>query len=226
MNSCASRSLSEREATFRPAQRLSTAKSTSACLSLASDGSRVPRLCFSSVLPSRARSSPGTRLRNQSMPVLGCFQGRDIARAIAHHPCAPLGRLQVTDFSQILLDQSLSGMMADREGFEPPIPLRVCRISSAVHSTTLPPVRGRLRSKRAGYYTRRSAKTSLRSRAGRILSRAVFAASHSAGFATLSLDLCDPSDYRASSGVGKPAPDLFWPLGFAPREPTAFKSEP
>ncbi len=33
--------------------------------------------------------------------------------------------------------------VADREGFEPPIPLRVCRISSAVHSTTLPPVRGR-----------------------------------------------------------------------------------
>jgi hypothetical protein len=32
--------------------------------------------------------------------------------------------------------------LAEREGFEPPIPLRVCRISSAVHSTTLPPLRG------------------------------------------------------------------------------------
>ncbi len=32
--------------------------------------------------------------------------------------------------------------MADREGFEPPIPLRVCRISSAVLSTAQPPVRG------------------------------------------------------------------------------------
>jgi hypothetical protein len=31
--------------------------------------------------------------------------------------------------------------LAEREGFEPPIPLRVCRISSAVHSTTLPPLR-------------------------------------------------------------------------------------
>src|SRR3569832_1340971 len=31
--------------------------------------------------------------------------------------------------------------MAEREGFEPPIPLRVCRISSAEHSTTLPPLR-------------------------------------------------------------------------------------
>jgi hypothetical protein len=33
--------------------------------------------------------------------------------------------------------------LAEREGFEPPIRLPVCRISSAVHSTTLPPLRGR-----------------------------------------------------------------------------------
>ena len=31
--------------------------------------------------------------------------------------------------------------VAEREGFEPPIRLPVCRISSAVHSTTLPPLR-------------------------------------------------------------------------------------
>ena len=31
--------------------------------------------------------------------------------------------------------------MAERGGFEPPIRLHVCRISSAVHSTTLPPLR-------------------------------------------------------------------------------------
>jgi hypothetical protein len=30
--------------------------------------------------------------------------------------------------------------MAEREGFEPPIPLRVCRISSAVLSTAQPPL--------------------------------------------------------------------------------------
>ena len=37
--------------------------------------------------------------------------------------------------------------MAERVGFEPTIPLQVCRISSAVHSTTLPPLsmRERLR---------------------------------------------------------------------------------
>ena len=32
-------------------------------------------------------------------------------------------------------------MLAEREGFEPPIGLHLCRISSAVHSTTLPPLR-------------------------------------------------------------------------------------
>ncbi len=30
-------------------------------------------------------------------------------------------------------DETESMVMAEREGFEPPIPLRVCRISSAVH---------------------------------------------------------------------------------------------
>jgi hypothetical protein len=30
--------------------------------------------------------------------------------------------------------------VAEREGFEPPIGLHLCRISSAVHSTTLPPL--------------------------------------------------------------------------------------
>ena len=34
----------------------------------------------------------------------------------------------------------LSQLMAEREGFEPPIGLHLCRISSAVHSTTLPPL--------------------------------------------------------------------------------------
>ncbi len=32
--------------------------------------------------------------------------------------------------------------VAEREGFEPPIGLHLCRISSAVHSTTLPPLQG------------------------------------------------------------------------------------
>ena len=43
--------------------------------------------------------------------------------------------------------------MAEREGFEPPIRLPVCRISSAVHSTALPPLRSR--SSRAEYLAKR-----------------------------------------------------------------------
>jgi hypothetical protein len=35
--------------------------------------------------------------------------------------------------------------VAEREGFEPPIRLPVCRISSAVHSTTLPPLQRRIK---------------------------------------------------------------------------------
>src|SRR5258707_6076291 len=35
---------------------------------------------------------------------------------------------------------SYASCMAEREGFEPPIGLHLCRISSAVHSTTLPPL--------------------------------------------------------------------------------------
>jgi hypothetical protein len=34
-----------------------------------------------------------------------------------------------------------AGGMAEREGFEPPVELPPRRISSAVHSTTLPPLR-------------------------------------------------------------------------------------
>src|SRR5215472_1539446 len=39
--------------------------------------------------------------------------------------------------------------LAEREGFEPPIPLRVCRISSAVLSTTQPPLRSPKPTKKA-----------------------------------------------------------------------------
>src|SRR5260370_9376660 len=39
-------------------------------------------------------------------------------------------------------NKGLNGGLAEREGFEPPIRLPVCRISSAVHSTALPPLRG------------------------------------------------------------------------------------
>jgi hypothetical protein len=43
--------------------------------------------------------------------------------------------------------------LAEREGFEPPIPLRVCRISSAVLSTTQPPLRSPKRAKKGREWT-------------------------------------------------------------------------
>lgn len=48
-------------------------------------------------------------------------------------------------FKNTLFFNVLIIKMAERVGFEPTIPLQVCRISSAVHSTTLPPLRMRER---------------------------------------------------------------------------------
>src|SRR5882672_1310612 len=42
--------------------------------------------------------------------------------------------------SKLLILLRYLAFVAEREGFEPPIRLPVCRISSAVHSTTLPPL--------------------------------------------------------------------------------------
>ena len=38
-------------------------------------------------------------------------------------------------------NKNMALWVAEREGFEPSMPLQACRISSAVHSTTLPPLR-------------------------------------------------------------------------------------
>ena len=37
--------------------------------------------------------------------------------------------------------RNIKDLVAEREGFEPPMELPPCRISSAVQSTTLPPLR-------------------------------------------------------------------------------------
>ena len=49
------------------------------------------------------------------------------------HPCLRYGPLPMCPGWTIY-------EVAEREGFEPPIGLHLCRISSAVHSTTLPPL--------------------------------------------------------------------------------------
>src|SRR4051794_39170601 len=50
--------------------------------------------------------------------------------------CICLGNIEV---KTVCYDK----LMAEREGFEPPVRLPVLRISSAARSTTLPPLRGR-----------------------------------------------------------------------------------
>ena len=51
----------------------------------------------------------------------------------------PLGAAGVGELSRFYQVTS-SDVLAEREGFEPQIGLHLCRISSAVHSTTLPPL--------------------------------------------------------------------------------------
>ena len=46
----------------------------------------------------------------------------------------PIGAVSVANWRE-------TRKLAEREGFEPPMELPPCRISSAVHSTTLPPLR-------------------------------------------------------------------------------------
>src|SRR4051812_30385209 len=62
-----------------------------------------------------------------------------LIRKLRHVWVAPPSRQNV--ISNHLIYLYIAYIMADREGFEPPIPLRVCRISSAVLSTAQPPVR-------------------------------------------------------------------------------------
>lgn len=101
----------------------------------------------------RFLASPYDIWRNGNLEVRKMVLRLTFAEHLAWCPVQGFRTPQTTVPFRILAMNNQKNGMADREGFEPPIPLQVCRISSAVHSTTLPPVRGRLRSKRGGYYT-------------------------------------------------------------------------
>ena len=58
------------------------------------------------------------------------------------HPCLRYVPLPMSPGRTLLVLAEL--VLAEREGFEPPIGLHLCRISSAVHSTTLPPLQAPL----------------------------------------------------------------------------------
>ena len=80
---------------------------------------------------------------------VGMLPGTTHRKGHVYHPCVPIGRQKAygnqwpVDFAGFLVP------VAEREGFEPPIGLHLCRISSAVHSTTLPPLQAQIRANRA-----------------------------------------------------------------------------
>ena len=57
-----------------------------------------------------------------------------------YHPCVLTGSTKPLKIKNFTFFQALRQTLAEREGFEPPIRLPVRRISSAVLSTTQPPL--------------------------------------------------------------------------------------
>jgi hypothetical protein len=90
--------------------------------------SKVPGLeADSSMTPASSRQNIHGPQRQASRLML-------LGQMLGHDRCVQKNILKI---------KYLMLLLAEREGFEPPIRLPVCRISSAVHSTTLPPLRGR-----------------------------------------------------------------------------------
>jgi hypothetical protein len=108
----------------------------------------------------------GSRLGSPISLQYGCRRWRRWGYSVGSRPCFLLRRPAL---SARLCDGYGRGWtlpdtnLAEREGFEPPIRLPVCRISSAVRSTTLPPLRGRIgrkqRRRSGAMYPRRRGET-------------------------------------------------------------------
>src|ERR1019366_6781460 len=83
-------------------------------------------------------------------PLGSCFHGVAIRKPMCVPPLCTTGHLRNTLLYRYNLNfLQFLGRLAEREGFEPPIRLPVCRISSAVHSTALPPLRSRKQPEKA-----------------------------------------------------------------------------
>ena len=74
---------------------------------------------------------------------VGMFPGAGHWQRHMYHPNVPVGPYETVAPQQLTVIVGLSANLAERGGFEPPMPLRACRISSAVQSTALPPLRQR-----------------------------------------------------------------------------------
>jgi hypothetical protein len=105
------------------------------------------RVCSESLisrLPTCALRRSGTRFLRKKMPLSGCRLGMPNARtmctALVYRPCVPAAVWKILENQGLGYFSRVFDGVAEREGFEPPIGLHLCRISSAVHSTTLPPL--------------------------------------------------------------------------------------
>src|ERR1700761_1340208 len=71
---------------------------------------------------------------------VGMLPGSSHRKGHVYRPCVPIRAAKAYDNQRPIDFIGFLVCLAEREGFEPPIGLHLCRISSAVHSTTLPPL--------------------------------------------------------------------------------------
>ncbi len=87
----------------------------------------------------------GFNLRSRSSRRTAPVERLQMFKIARPEPRAIWGSIWELEPVALLKPQNISGIyfksMAEREGFEPPIGLHLCRISSAVLSTTQPPLR-------------------------------------------------------------------------------------
>ncbi len=101
-------------------RRSSAAVSAARCLRFASAGSRVPRLCFSSRLPTSFCKSPGDALAEPVDAGLGILPGARHCESHCVPPlCTPRAAASFLICLSSLENQPLRGSMADRAGLAP-----------------------------------------------------------------------------------------------------------
>jgi hypothetical protein len=90
--------------------------------------------------PSFAEKATG-KSRSEKRPTLNVQSPRNSLSQWPTRAIAGANRRKRRHNSAVdILLCNIRDLLAEREGFEPPIGLHLCRISSAVHSTTLPPL--------------------------------------------------------------------------------------
>src|SRR5581483_9548422 len=87
------------------------------------------------------KRKPPAKSRSENWPTLNVQCARNsLSQCLTPAPSAANLRKSRHNFAVLIFSCNINDFVAEREGFEPPIGLHLCRISSAVHSTTLPPL--------------------------------------------------------------------------------------